>query len=313
MSGRELRQVARARSKRASELRTSAKREEQDIEEALKKREITERQAKSIRKFWAVATEIQQRSPSFAVQGDAGQYIGEMKQLADSGQWAASRYGPEYKDGPVILETEAAALRYVKKIDEVSPIKELKSRIRGDYGRWVLVELYSGRWAAIWYACCDDEGYCQLILREEFFDAENPSFSTPHEALARIIEGYEKEASEVGSWILSDEAYGNHLKRARNDMMKNQLAIGDLEPAARKTLGRASKDHLFVQVDGTLLDATMTITTVPADEVGPSHRKYRYDLSDGRSIAYGYSKREALDRLREVAKERGWAIYQRLA
>ncbi|WP_321853789.1 hypothetical protein [Burkholderia cenocepacia] len=313
MSGRELCQVARARSKRASELRTSAKREEQDLEEALKKREITERQAKSIRKFWAVATEIQQHPSSFAMHGDAGQYIGEMKQLADSGKWAAWRYGPEYKDGLVTLETEAAALRYVKKSDEMSPVEELKSRIRGDYGRWVLVELYSGRWAAIWYACCDDEGYCRLILREEFFDAENPSFSTPHEALTKIIQGFEKEASEVGSWILSDEAYGNHLRRAQNDMMKHQLAIGDSEPAARKVLGRTSKDHLFVQVDGALLDATMTITTVPADEVGPSHRKYRYDLSDGRSIAYGYSKREALDRFREVAEERGWAIYQRLA
>lgn len=313
MSGRELCQVARARSKRAFELRTSAKREEQDLEEALKKKEITERQAKSIRKFWAVATEIQQHPSSFAMHGDAGQYIGEMKQLADSGKWAAWRYGPEYKDGLVILETEAAALRYVKESDEMSPVEELKSRIRGDYGRWVLVELYSGRWAAIWYACFDDEGYCRLILREEFFDAENPSFSTPHETLTKIIQGYEKEASEVGSWILSDEAYGNHLRRAQNDMMKHQLAIGDSEPAARKVLGRTSKDHLFVQVDGALLDATMTITTVPADEVGPSHRKYRYDLSDGRSIAYGYSKREALDRFREVAEERGWAIYQRLA
>ncbi|KWF65920.1 hypothetical protein WL92_09875 [Burkholderia multivorans] len=96
-------------------------------------------------------------------------------------------------------------------------------------------------------------------------------------------------------------------------MMKHQSAMCRSEPVAKKMLARASKDHLFVQVDGALLDATMTITTVPSDEVGASHRKYHYDLSDGRSLAYGYSKREALDRLCEVAKEHGWAVYQRLA
>ncbi|MBU9679170.1 hypothetical protein QZM91_16580 [Burkholderia multivorans] len=201
----------------------------------------------------------------------------------------------------------------MKESDELSLVDELKSRIRGDYGRWVLVELYSGRWAAIWYACRDDEGYCRLILSEEFFDAENPSFATPHEALAEIVRGYEDEASEVGPWVLSDEVHGKDLQRARDDMMKHQSAMRRSEPVAKKMLARASKDHLFVQVDGALLDATMTITTVPSDEVGASHRKYHYDLSDGRSLAYGYSKREALDRLCEVAKEHGWAVYQRLA
>ncbi|UEP39762.1 hypothetical protein LL998_34040 (plasmid) [Burkholderia ambifaria] len=312
MSEREKRRAGRASNKRAFELRTSARREEQDLEEALQKKEITERQAKSIRKFWARAAEIQQRPSSFVVQGDAGQFIGEMKLLADSGRWAAWRYGPEYKDGPVIHETEQAALRYVKEGDKLSPAEELKSRIRGDYSRWVLVELYSGRWAPIWYACCDDEGYCRLILSEEFFDADNPSFPTPHEALATIIQRYEEEAAEVGQWVLSDEAHGNDIRRARNDMTKCQMSIGNSERAVKKMVGRASKDHLFVQVDGALIDATMTVTTVPADAVGPSHRKYRYDLSGGRSVAYGYSKREALDRLLEVGKERGWAVYQRL-
>ncbi|WP_124674387.1 hypothetical protein [Burkholderia cepacia] len=312
MSELEQRQAVRARNKRAFDLRTSTRREEQDLEEALQKNEITERQAKSIRKFWAIAAEIRQRPPSFAVQGDAGQYIGEIRPLADSGRWAAWRYGPEYKNGPVIHETEQAALHYVKKGDKLSPVTELKSRIRGDYGRWVLVELYSGRWAPIWYACCDDEGYCRLILSEGFFDADNPSFPTPHEALAKIVQGYEEEAAEVGQWVLSDEAHGNDIRRARNDMTKRQTAIRDSEHAVKKALGSASKDHLFVQIDGALIDATMTVTTVPADEVGPSHRKYRYDLSDGRSVAYGYSKREALDRLLEVGNECGWAVYQRL-
>ncbi|HDR9473289.1 hypothetical protein [Burkholderia multivorans] len=313
MSERQQRQAARARNKRAFELRTSTRRDEQDLEGALEKKEITERQARSIRKFWAIAAEIRQRPPSFVVQGDAGQYIGEMKPLAGSGRWAACRYGPEYKNGPVIHETEQAALRYVKTGDKLSPAEELKLRIRGDYGRWVLVELYSGRWASIWHACCDDEEYCRLILSEKFFDADNPSLPTPHEALANIVQEYEEEAAEVGQWILSDEAHGNDIRRARNDMTMRQTAIRDSEHAVKGTLGRASKDHLFVQIDGALIDATMTVTTVPADEVGPSHRKYRYDLSDGRSVAYGYSKREALDRLLEVGKERGWAVYQRLA
>jgi hypothetical protein len=72
------------------------------------------------------------------------------------------------------------------------------------------------------------------------------------------------------------------------------------------------KDHLVVNVDGHLLDATMSIRTVPADEVGPAHRKYNYELSNGRSIGYGYTRREALETLLAVAAERGWKVYQPL-
>ena len=73
------------------------------------------------------------------------------------------------------------------------------------------------------------------------------------------------------------------------------------------------KDHLVVKIDGALVDATMTITTVPADEVGPAHRKYHYTLSNGRWIAYGYTRREALDMLLTVAGEQGGAVYQPLS
>lgn len=72
------------------------------------------------------------------------------------------------------------------------------------------------------------------------------------------------------------------------------------------------KDHLVVKIDGDLIDATMSITTVPADEMGPAHRKYKYELSNGRSIAYGYTRRDALEMLLAVAAERGWAVYQPL-
>ncbi len=53
---------------------------------------------------------------------------------------------------------------------------ELNSRIFGDYGRWVLVKLYSGRWAPVWYACLDMEDYCELILEEDEFFHDEPRF-----------------------------------------------------------------------------------------------------------------------------------------
>ncbi|WP_322071945.1 hypothetical protein [Paraburkholderia bannensis] len=103
-------------------------------------------------------------------------------------------------------------------------VEEMRSRIRGDYGRWILVELYSGRWAAIWYLCPDDEGYCRLILSEEFFDADNPSFPTPQEALAEIIRAYEKEAGQVGEWMLSEEVNGRDVRKAKEDMSRYRSA-----------------------------------------------------------------------------------------
>jgi hypothetical protein len=73
------------------------------------------------------------------------------------------------------------------------------------------------------------------------------------------------------------------------------------------------KDHLVVKIDGDLIDATMSITTVPADPVGPAYRKYKYELSNGRSNAYGHTRREALEMLLSVAGEQGWTVYQPLS
>ena len=73
-----------------------------------------------------------------------------------------------------------------------------------------------------------------------------------------------------------------------------------------------TKDHLIVQAGLRLLDATLTVTTVPADEVGPTYKKYAYALSDGRGISYGYSRREALAQLLSRANVEGWKVLQPL-
>lgn len=74
-----------------------------------------------------------------------------------------------------------------------------------------------------------------------------------------------------------------------------------------------SKDRLLVKIDGQLIDAAISITTVPADRVGPEYKKYNYALPNMGKIAYGYSRREALDMLLAVAKEYGWAVFQQIA
>lgn len=76
---------------------------------------------------------------------------------------------------------------------------------------------------------------------------------------------------------------------------------------------RVGKDHLVVKVDGDLVDATMSIATIPADEMGAAYRKYNYELSNGRSITYGCTRRSALEMLLAVASERGWAVYHPLS
>jgi len=72
-----------------------------------------------------------------------------------------------------------------------------------------------------------------------------------------------------------------------------------------------SNDHLVVRIEGEMLDAVLHISTVPADEVGPTHKKYWYELSD-RQTPHGYSRREALDHLLQITKERGWKVYKPL-
>lgn len=73
-----------------------------------------------------------------------------------------------------------------------------------------------------------------------------------------------------------------------------------------------SKDHLLIKAGGLLLDATLEITTVPRDEVGPAHQKYTYSLSNGHRASYGYSRSEALSELIKCADEAGWVVLQPL-
>lgn len=72
--------------------------------------------------------------------------------------------------------------------------QNLKKRIKGAYGQWLLANLPSGRWAAIWHACLDDPQMPALILGEVdwFHDGAdgrdpNPSHATRREALDYII------------------------------------------------------------------------------------------------------------------------------
>lgn len=73
-----------------------------------------------------------------------------------------------------------------------------------------------------------------------------------------------------------------------------------------------SRDYLKVLVDGLLLDATLTTISIPACEFGAAHKKHYYEL-DGRQISYGLTKREALEQLIIVSRERGWEVYQKLS
>lgn len=105
-----------------------------------------------------------------------------------------------------------------------SPKQELQARIRGDYGQWLLIELYSGRWAPIWHACAEQDEYCESILLEEqgdFFHDEpaydggkpNPTYRTAHEALEKIISDLAEEAREGHL----EDVFAPIIKRAKRD------------------------------------------------------------------------------------------------
>ena len=51
-------------------------------------------------------------------------------------------------------------------------------------------------------------------------------------------------------------------------------------------------DHLIIQTSAGLFDVTLTVTTVPADDVGPAHKKYHYELPGGRVSSYGVAALE---------------------
>lgn len=71
------------------------------------------------------------------------------------------------------------------------------------------------------------------------------------------------------------------------------------------------RDHLKVLRGGTLLDVTLTTQTVPACEVGPSHKKYYYQISS-ESMGWAYTKREAFDLLMKKANAGVWKVFQPL-
>ncbi|RTL27593.1 MAG: hypothetical protein EKK47_18170 [Burkholderiales bacterium] len=71
-------------------------------------------------------------------------------------------------------------------------------------------------------------------------------------------------------------------------------------------------DHLMILTSAGLFDSTLTATTVPADDVGPTHKKYHYELPGGRVSSYGYTRKEALAELLARAKTEGWRVLQPL-
>lgn len=153
--------------------------------------------------------------------------------------------------------------------------------LRGHY--WVDV-LTSERDAFVVDVTADQFGYEQVVV-----------MPLP-ESLLRYRPGPQDEV---------DEAFGEVVAEYRcRDLLAARYRK---EPVAA-----ARKDHLLVRTGGGMLDAMLTIATVPGDEVGPTHKKYWYELSDGRRIAFGYSRREALDLLLQCATDGGWTVFKPL-
>lgn len=75
---------------------------------------------------------------------------------------------------------------------------------------------------------------------------------------------------------------------------------------------KLDKNHLYVVLQDEWVDATLHSHTVPADSMGPAHQKHAYHLSNGMQLAFGWTKREALDVLLTAAGERGWRVLQPL-
>lgn len=73
-----------------------------------------------------------------------------------------------------------------------------------------------------------------------------------------------------------------------------------------------SKDNLLVLIDGDLVEANLVTASIPADSVGPAHKKHHYALSNGQLIVYGWTKAEACKMLIEHANELGWIVLQPL-
>lgn len=110
--------------------------------------------------------------------------------------------------------------------------KLLRHRVDGDYHRWMLVHLPSGKWAAVWHECFNDERRCEMILSEsdEWFSEEpvaggkaNPTYTSRAGALQAIIEGFEEEFSHSP---LMDDVFEPYIAQARRDLL-NASASAD--------------------------------------------------------------------------------------
>lgn len=72
-----------------------------------------------------------------------------------------------------------------------------------------------------------------------------------------------------------------------------------------------SKDCLKVLIDGELIDATLTTITVPACSMGPAFKRHYYEVNQTQ-MGYGDTKRDALEMLLGISREKGWLVYQEL-
>lgn len=73
-----------------------------------------------------------------------------------------------------------------------------------------------------------------------------------------------------------------------------------------------SKDNLLVLIDGDLIGANLVTASIPADSVGPAHKKHYYALSNGQRMCYGWTKAEACKVLIDRANQLGWIVLQPL-
>lgn len=95
----------------------------------------------------------------------------------------------------------------------------VKKHTRAIYGPWRLVNLPSGKWAAVWHACFEIEDLILAILTEDrTWFASQITFAAPitygseREALEEIITGLQ---TAVKRDPFLDDSYGPLLKKAR--------------------------------------------------------------------------------------------------
>jgi len=71
-------------------------------------------------------------------------------------------------------------------------------------------------------------------------------------------------------------------------------------------------DNLFVAIDGKLLTAHLVSKAYPHTEDDEVRYKHHYEISNGRTIAWGWTKCKARAYLIDVADDFGWRVLQPL-